>query len=113
MNKDIIGAQHEIHDKDFSIAWAERFVPTPESLELFNIILSELQALIPVGGRVVELGIGPGYLASHLLGAMPNIEYCGIDFSRPMLEIASSKLRVLQGNELNDLNKTATPVETR
>jgi hypothetical protein len=93
MNKDIIGAQHEFHDKDFSIAWAERFVPTPGRLELFNIILSELQALIPVGGRVVELGIGPGYLASHLLGAMPNIEYCGIDFSRPMLEIASSRLK--------------------
>lgn len=92
MNKDIIGAEHEFHDKDFSLGWSERFAPTPERCELFNIILSELQALIPVGGRVVELGIGPGYLASHLVEAMSDIEYYGIDFSRPMLEIASSRL---------------------
>ena len=54
--------------------------------------MSELQCLIPEGGRIVELGIGPGYLASYLLEVMPTVEYCGIDFSRPMLEIASARL---------------------
>lgn len=92
MKQDIIGADHEFHDKDFAVGWAERFTPTPERLALFNIILSELQALIPEDGRVVELGIGPGYLASYLLNSMPSIEYWGIDFSTPMLEIASERL---------------------
>lgn len=93
MEKDVIGADHEFHDEEFVLGWAERFVPTPERLELFNIILSELQSLIPEDGRVVELGIGPGYLANHILAAMPAIKYCGIDFSDPMLEIASSRLK--------------------
>ena len=92
MKGEIIGAVHEFHDKDFVIDWAERFTPTPERLELFNIILSELQFLIPEDGIVIELGIGPGYLANHLLRAMPNIKYCGIDFSQPMLEIAQKRL---------------------
>ncbi len=94
MKKDFIGADHEFHDKEFALGWAERFIPTPERLELFNIILAELHKLIPSGGRVVELGIGPGYLASHLLHALPGIEYCGIDFSRPMLDIASARLEL-------------------
>ncbi|TNF98630.1 MAG: class I SAM-dependent methyltransferase [Gammaproteobacteria bacterium] len=93
LEKDVIGADHEFHDEEFVLGWAERFVPTPERLELFNIILSELQSLIPEDGRVVELGIGPGYLANHILAAMPAIKYCGIDFSDPMLEIASSRLK--------------------
>ncbi len=92
MKKGVIGADHEFHDKAFALGWADRFVPSPERLALFNIILSELQGMIPENGRVVELGIGPGYMASHLLAAMPAIEYCGIDYSMPMLEIASNRL---------------------
>ncbi len=92
MENYVIGADHEFHNREFARGWAERFSPTPERLALFNIILSELQESIPQDGRVVELGIGPGYLASHLLEAMQAIEYTGIDFSQPMLEIANSRL---------------------
>ena len=93
MKKDVVGAEHEFHDKDFALGWSERFVPTPERLELFNIILSELEERTPTDGCIVELGIGPGYLAHHLLQAMPAIKYIGIDFSIPMLEIASARLQ--------------------
>ena len=89
---EIIGADHEFHDKDFVTDWAERFVPTPERLQLFDLIRSELQSLAPPDGRVVELGIGPGYLAHHLLTDLPRIEYCGVDFSSPMLDIARQRL---------------------
>jgi SAM-dependent methyltransferase len=89
---EVIGADHEFHDKDFVAEWADRFVPTPERLELFNVILSELKSHIPQNGCVVELGIGPGYLANHLLQAMPDIRYFGVDFSRPMLDIARQRL---------------------
>ncbi len=89
---EVIGALHEFHDAEFAAGWADRFVPTPERLELFEVILSELQSRIPPHGRVVELGIGPGYLADHLLRAMPEIQYCGVDFSAPMLDIARHRL---------------------
>ncbi len=92
MKPDVIGAEHEFHDKEFALDWAKRFVPTPQRLELFGIILSELKTLIPENGRILELGIGPGYLASHLLEAMPAVEYVGLDFSLPMLDIARSRL---------------------
>ena len=90
---EVIGAQHEFHDKEFVTGWADRFVPTPERLELFNIILSELTSHVPPNGCVVELGIGPGYLADHLLRVMPNIQYYGVDFSQPMLDIAQQRLK--------------------
>ena len=91
--KQVIGAQHEFHDEEFVAGWAERFVPTAERLKLFDVILAELRSEIPSNGRVVELGIGPGYLAEHLLEAMPWIQYHGIDFAGPILGIARQRLR--------------------
>jgi SAM-dependent methyltransferase len=92
VKENTIGTNHKFHDKEYVLGWADKFVPTPERLELFNVILSELQRLIPENGRVVELGIGPGYLANHILEAMSAIEYIGIDFSYPMLEISGTRL---------------------
>ena len=89
---EVIGASHEFHDEVFARGWSERFVPTPERLALFDRILQELQSAVPPGGLVVELGIGPGYLARHLLEAAPEISYCGVDFSAPMLELAQGRL---------------------
>ena len=90
---EIVGADHEFHDKEFVTGWANRFVPTPERLELFDAILSELRSQIPPNGCVVELGLGPGYLADHLLKTMPGIQYYGVDFSSPMLDIARQRLK--------------------
>lgn len=90
---EIIGAHHEFHNEEFVEGWAERFVPTGERLKLFSVILAELQAEIPTHGCVVELGIGPGYLAAHLLNTMPDIRYYGVDFSLPMVAIAQQRLR--------------------
>jgi SAM-dependent methyltransferase len=90
--KNIVGAVHEFHDEEFARGWAQRFVPTPDRISLFNTILSELKAFIPNKGRVVELGIGPGYLAKYLLEAMSAVEYHGIDFSRAMIDIARNRL---------------------
>ena len=89
---EVIGAHHDFHDEEFVAGWADRFVPTPERLELFNIIFSELKSRIPPNRCVVELGIGPGYLADYLLRVMPEIQYYGVDFSSPMLDIARQRL---------------------
>lgn len=87
-----MGADHEFHDLAFAQNWADRFTPTPERLQLFELILQEITSVIPDGGQVAELGIGPGYLGKYLLDAVPNISYQGIDFSLPMLDIASKRL---------------------
>ncbi len=89
---EVIGAHHEFHDEEFVAGWADRFVPTPERLALFNIIFSELKSRNPPNRCVVELGIGPGYLADYLLRVMPEIQYYGVDFSSPMLDIARQRL---------------------
>ena len=89
----IVGADHEFHDPEYAADWAGRFEPTPDRLALFDLMLSELRSRIPPAGRIVELGIGPGYLAAHLLSALPAIRYQCIDFSRPMLDIAARRLR--------------------
>ena len=93
MTTDFIGAEHEFHSKEFAHDWAERFVPTPERHRLFELIFSQLKEVIPGDGSIVELGIGPGYLANYLLERIPNASYCGIDFSAPMIEIAQKRLQ--------------------
>jgi len=42
--------------------------------------------------HIVELGIGPGYLAERLLKKISNLTYEGVDFSTPMLDLASVRL---------------------
>lgn len=92
MPTDFVGAEHEFHSKTFALGWAERFVPTPERIRLFDLICSELEKTIPEHGHIVELGIGPGYLATHILERFPRVSYQGLDFSEPMLEIARNRL---------------------
>ena len=89
---EIVGAIHQFHDADYAEDWARRFDPTPERLHLFETILQQLQNEIPAAGHVVELGIGPAYLAEYLLDRLPRISYEGIDFSQPMLTQAASRL---------------------
>jgi len=91
--KRIIGAEHEFHDSRYAQDWAARFDPTPERLQLFDLIISQLQSRSLPARHILELGIGPGYLASRLLEANPNVTYEGIDFSRPMLDLAAVRLR--------------------
>ena len=76
MTTDFVGAEHEFHSKEFALGWAERFLPTPERTRLFELIFSQLNDAIPRNGNIVELGMGPGYLADYLLKRMPDASYC-------------------------------------
>lgn len=114
-----VGAQHEFHDAQFAHDWADRFVPTPERLQLFDTIIRRLiEGPLPAR-HIVELGIGPGYLAERLLERMPDITYEGVDFSRPMLNLAATRLtahaarvRFTRADLVNDdwTAKTSRPV---
>ena len=83
-----IEALHEFHDPAFSQGWSDRFTPSPERLRLFQTMLEQMNLDKKDTVAVLELGIGPGYLAHYLLGQSPIIQYEGLDFSLPMLDIA-------------------------
>ena len=40
-----VGAQHEFHDDEFVRGWASRFVPTAPRIQLFDMILAEVEKL--------------------------------------------------------------------
>lgn len=92
MNQEPIGAIHDFHDPDYARDWAERFDPTPARELLFATILTELGRLNPAPERILELGIGPGYLAERIMAQMPRIEYVGVDYSHAMLTLATQRL---------------------
>ncbi len=94
---DFIGAEHKFHDADFVRDWALRFAPTPPRLEMFSLILKRLaQPGLPLP-HVVELGIGPGYMARHILEQTEDLSYEGVDFSDEMFEIARENIGDLMG----------------
>ncbi len=92
-----VGAEHQFHDPSFARGWADRFVPTAPRLRLFDLICRELETRqLPVA-HVVELGIGPGYMARYVLDRLPHITYEGIDFSEAMHAIARETIGAQTG----------------
>jgi cyclopropane fatty-acyl-phospholipid synthase-like methyltransferase len=87
-----IGAQHDFHDPAYAQNWADRFVPTPPRQALFDTIVEQLTSRTLPSAHVVELGIGPGYLALEILGRIPGVSYEGVDFSAAMFGIARPRL---------------------
>jgi len=69
----------------------------PWRIEFFAEFAAALRdAPVPVS-RVLELGSGPGFLAEHLLTALPSISYVALDFSPAMHQLAKERLGSLSG----------------
>ncbi len=83
-----VGAQHEFHDAAFVQGWADRFVPTPPRIALFDLILERVSAPGLPNAHVLELGLGPGYMARHILERNPGLSYEGLDFSEEFFDVA-------------------------
>jgi len=79
---------------DDARAWADEvMVKRPWRVEFFDLFASVIQkAAAGKHVRVLELGSGPGFLAEHLLKALPSIEYVALDFSPAMHELAAQRL---------------------
>lgn len=88
-----IEALHDFHDPEFSQAWADRFTPNPDRTRLFQDIQEQIAPLISNENPILELGIGPGYLAVFLLEQLTGMRYVGLDFSQAMLDIAQKRTR--------------------
>jgi SAM-dependent methyltransferase len=90
-----VGAQHAFHDGDFVRDWASRFAPTSPRLALFDLVLDEISRPSLPHPHVLELGIGPGYLARHVLQRNRLLTYEGLDFSDAFFAVARETLGAL------------------
>lgn len=87
-----VGAQHEFHDAAFVQGWADRFVPSPPRLALFDMVHDQIRRLSVAEPAVLELGLGPGYMARHILERDPALRYEGLDFSTVFFDVARRTL---------------------
>ena len=87
-----VGAQHEFHDAAFVQGWADRFVPTAPRIALFDVILEQIRKPGLPNAHVLELGLGPGYMARHILERNASISYEGLDFSEVFFEVAKKTI---------------------
>jgi SAM-dependent methyltransferase len=92
-DKRFVGVLHEFHDAAYARDWADRFVPSPPREAMFATLLGALGQHPLPAPRVLELGIGPAYFAERLLRQRADLEYEGLDFSQPMLELAANRLQ--------------------
>jgi len=92
----IVGATHDFHDEAYASAWANRYKLTKTRFDCFAFMGDLLAPYIEEESLILELGVGPGYLAHYLLTRFPNMHYLGLDFSRPMLTIATQQLRAFK-----------------
>lgn len=109
MERKFVGVEHTFQDPEYARDWTLRFSPTSSRLELFEEILNAFRSRQLPSEHILELGTGPGYFAEHLLSALPGVTYEGLDFSRPMLDLAacrlqpfSSRTKLLQADLLQD-----------
>jgi SAM-dependent methyltransferase len=58
----------------------------------FSTFVAELDRPCSVGGRVLELGSGPGFLARRVLQSLPLVDYTALDFSPAMHSLAARRL---------------------
>jgi SAM-dependent methyltransferase len=64
----------------------------PWRTEFFEKFASEIDRMPTSFSRILELGSGPGFLAQHLLQALPQIQMVLLDFSAAMHELAMERL---------------------
>jgi ubiquinone/menaquinone biosynthesis C-methylase UbiE len=64
----------------------------PWRAEFFAKFADKLKERQPPVRRVLELGSGPGFLADHILAALPDLQMVLLDFSSAMHELARRRL---------------------
>jgi len=64
----------------------------PYREDIFADFAKELRSIEPAVRRVLELGSGPGFLAEHLLRALPAASFVLLDFSPAMHQLARERL---------------------
>ncbi len=96
MNADI-PSPIDLRRMDDAREWADTaMTKRPWRIEFFRLFSDAVGRLAQGRAiRVLELGSGPGFLAKHMLEALPAIEYVALDFSPAMHALAVQRLGAL------------------
>ncbi|MFD1121445.1 class I SAM-dependent methyltransferase [Methylophilus flavus] len=80
----------DLRDPATAADWAQSaLVKRPWRPEFFQAFADTILKHFPAGAvRILELGSGPGFLAEHLLQALPESQYVALDFSAAMHALA-------------------------
>lgn len=76
-------------DEDDAVArFSEGAARQPAMRIVHNFQARALNALVPQGGRVLDLGVGSGHALAHFLRRRPDVTAVGVDLSEGMLDQA-------------------------
>lgn len=78
-----------------ALEWESKAMDRPYREEFFAAIATHLRSPGTEPWTILELGSGPGFLASYLLEALPTVRMELLDFSSPMHKLAGKRLGVL------------------
>ena len=89
----------------------------PTRAEQLDILATVLSDTVPEGGRLLDLGVGTGYVAHLVLSQRPDLDLVGIDLKQESLDAANINLahgpdggrRDFVRGDLNTLAKIALP----
>ena len=82
----------DLRQMDDAQAWEQAAMQRPFRIEFFDAFANELNKIVKPKLSVLELGSGPGFLASHLLSNLPHLQMTLLDSSLAMHELASQRL---------------------
>ena len=97
MIEDDVPSPIDLCDPQDAREWERTAQARPGRAEMFDAFVRELRALRDDALAVLDLGSGPGFLAAHLLDAIPSLRMSLLDFSAPMQELARARLRSRSG----------------
>ena len=82
----------DLKDPATAADWAaSAFTKRPWRAEFFQVFSETILKHSPNGAvRILELGSGPGFLAEHLLQALPKSQYVALDSSAAMQALAGN-----------------------
>jgi tRNA (cmo5U34)-methyltransferase len=65
---------------------------SPSLIATYDACARSIDALLPEGGRVLDLGSGSGVFLEHLASRRPDVTITGLDLSAPMRATASARI---------------------
>ncbi len=80
------------HNPDDVAEWERTAQTRPGRADMFKSFAHELRALVPNNATVLELGSGPGFLATFLIDSLPLLRMTLLDFSSSMHDLARIRL---------------------
>ncbi len=92
MNHRDVPSPIDLRDPRDAREWERTAQARPGRAEIFQAFVRELLALGKSDLTVLELGSGPGFLAAHLLDALPALHLMLLDFSAAMHDLARARL---------------------